>query len=96
MKKLSKKQRREIYLKVAENRLQGIGSPYLCCQLRDAIDEKETEVEERILPLFPEFMLFKNTNGVWFHHEWKHGYRANNPNDERINCMLFCAEMCKS
>lgn len=92
MKPLTKKQRREIYLKAAESVLTEANC---CCyalyqfgsQVNGSI--KLNNAKE-IICAFPEFGLFKPETRTTF---W---FPCNPEGDyERIICMLFCAEMCK-
>lgn len=88
MEALTKKQRREIYLKVAERVINRDGAG-LCHLVTAPIRERF----DTALSLYPELALFKpnriedTSNNRWW---------MNDDDGSRIICMLLCAEMCKS
>lgn len=94
MKKLTPKQRREIYLKVAIYQAEKVGSinfdNALCRNLCKAarVPNKGVKFDfETLYKVMPEFFLFAPDDyleiALWF-----------SGNDERVICMLLCAEMC--
>lgn len=99
MKRFTKRQRMVIYEKAAA---QCLVSPSLKCFLCGILsDISGVEVPyvngcdySKVLAAFPEFALFRPSRGavLWFE---EHG----NPKSSmwaRVDCMLFCAELCKS
>ena len=94
MKPLTKKQRREIYLKVAERIASHVSAyGFFMCNMIAAISDTD---KSEVLNYFPEFALFKNDTpyiDIWFlNSEFATDKKKN---EGRITMLLFCAEMCK-
>lgn len=91
MENLTKRQRREIYLKAAllAYKMRNNGFGYLCFILGQLL--KSSRNYESSSDILPEFEMFKpeysSHSDTWFDDIENNG--------ERIICMLLCAEMCK-
>lgn len=95
MKKLNKKQRREIYLKVAEKMMVKNNWWGLCYSLQEHINKNKEPDTNQIMELFPEFVLFKPEGNEWGNAWWYNGINWDEAFYPRLDCMLLCAEMCK-
>ena len=92
MKKLTKKQRHEIYKKVLNNSYPSylFSSCGLCFDLLSEVDDVTFKSSNAII-LFPEFGLFKPNsliNNIW----WEEYDEELNQDNRRI-CLMFCIEM---
>lgn len=93
MKKLTKKQRRSLYLQAAEYLSNEPDLYFLCGILRSLMDYGDClniingnyHIGEGLIE-FDMFEVVKSDNLWWESNP--------NPYDERITCMILCAEMC--
>lgn len=91
--KYTKKQRREIYLKAAE-RIEKNDSSTCCWAIQSIIKPKNTyctSITENITSQFEEFKLFENKDFIY----WFGWPSCSISRQERVTCLLLCAEMCR-
>lgn len=95
MKKLSKEERKEIYLKAAGHISVGYGR--VCCYALDAARKNEEynpspDVENReIINEFPEFSLFEPYRGCY---NWLEKYKPPERDGIRETILCLCTAMC--
>lgn len=85
MKKLTRNQRAEVYIKVAEKFSLPKHADGLCYALLDAI--KHNGASWDAPPIFPEFALFEPNKKLDGHYWFEN-------NKQRIIVMLLCHQMC--
>lgn len=97
--KLTKKQRQEIYLRIAEKIDRAKNIKYICYELYIECFRTSEKYDELNEKLFPEFFKFKpQVNDLCGNGAWWEGLGDGTTlqfNKRRVLALLFCYEMCK-